>query len=168
MAFNTPSAIGSMTAVAAVLLIHIDMLATAMLNAIMIRIGLLPTHSRERSQLPKRRSRPCTIKASEIKKLPINKKMIGCEKAAKTDFIPPTPVNTHKPQPNRAVMGRGMGSVIHITTTHVKIAANVRAESERVSGRNTNISPAISGATNKPKRCGEVFAEVWREKELIE
>jgi hypothetical protein len=65
-------------------------------------------------------------------------------------------------------MGRGMGSVIHITTTHIKIAANVRAESESESGRNTNISPAKSGAANKPNRCGEVFAEVWRGKELIE
>jgi hypothetical protein len=118
--------------------------------------------------LPKRRSRPCTVKASEIKKLPINKKMMGCEKAAKTDFIPPTPVNTHKPQPNRAVMGKGMGSVIHITTTHVKIAAKVRAESESESGRNRNISPARSGAATKPKRCGEGRTEVWRGEELIQ
>jgi hypothetical protein len=94
--------------------------------------------------------------------------MIGWEKAAKTDFIPPTPVNTHKPQPNSAVIGKGMGSVIHITTTHIKIAAKVRAESESESGRNKNISPAKSGAANKPNRCGEAFAEVWRGNALIE
>jgi len=86
-----------------------------------------------------------------MKKLPINKKIMGCEKAEKTDFIVPNPANPQSPHPNKAVTGNGMGSVIHITTTHVKIAANVRAESERESGRNTNISHARSGATTKPK-----------------
>jgi len=118
----------SMTAVAAVLLIHIDMPATAKLNAIMIRIGLLPTHFRERSQLPNRRSKPCTVKASAMKKLPINKKIMGCEKAEKTDFIVPNPANTQSPHPNKAVTGNGMGSVIPITTTHVKIAAKNRGQ----------------------------------------
>jgi hypothetical protein len=64
----------------------------------------------------------------------------------------PKSANTHRPQPNKAVTGNGIGSVIHITTTHVKIAANVRAESESESGRNRNIIPARRGATTKPKR----------------
>jgi hypothetical protein len=61
-----------------------------------------------------------------------------------------------------------MGSVIHITTTHVKIAAKIRAESERESGRKTNINPARSGAATKPKRCGDGCAESCWEEELIQ
>ncbi len=92
-------------------------------------------------------------------KAPDKQKIMGCEKAEKTDFIVPNPANTQSPHPNKAVTGNGMGSVIHITTTHVKIAAKVRAASDSVSGRNTNIRPARSGATNKPNRCGECCAE---------
>ena len=92
---------------------------------------------------------------------------MGCEKAAKTDFIVPKPANTHRPQPNKAVTGNGMGSVIHITTTQVKMAANVRGGSESESGRNRNISPARIGATTKPNRCGDGFSEELSGEELI-
>jgi len=44
----------------------------------------------------------------------------------------------------------------------------VRAASDSVSGRNTNIRTASSGATNKPKRCGEFCAEGWWGEEFIQ
>jgi hypothetical protein len=64
----------------------------------------------------------------------------------------PRPVSTQKPHPNKAVMGRGIGSVIHMITTQVKMAANMRAESDSVSGISRNINPAMIGATTKPRR----------------
>ena len=50
-----------------------------------------------------------------------NDKDRNAENTALTD---PRPAATQKAAPSKEVMGNGMDSVIHETTTHVRIAAN--------------------------------------------
>ncbi len=76
--------IGNIIAVVAVLLIHIEMPVATAPKTNRIRVGLPPTARDDRAPNAIRRSRPCANIASASMKLPMNRKMIGSAKGART------------------------------------------------------------------------------------
>src|SRR3990170_2731331 len=112
MARKIPSIIGSIIAVVAVLLIHMDMKAVIAPQENRMRDGLLPTQDQERIVRARRLSIPCTIIASASIKLPIKRNIIGSENGAKATLASAIPRTTHSTTPNRAVTGIGMASLI--------------------------------------------------------
>src|SRR5690349_14775873 len=107
-----PRPMGNIIAVAAVLLIHMEMTAVAAPSAIITRDGRDPTQDDVSIHAATRLSTPWTAMASANKKLPMNKKMMGCPYEAKRVLAVPNPAKTQHAVPRSAVTGSGIGSMI--------------------------------------------------------
>ncbi len=150
---STPNPIGSISAVAAVLLIHIEMTAVAAPTASRIREGRAPTHERERIPVATRRSTPCTAMASAKRKLPMKRKMMGCPKDAKMLFADPSPATAQAAAPSSDVTGSGIGSRIQYRITQLRIAASACASAVRAGIGIRNRNRAAAGPAAKAVTC---------------
>jgi hypothetical protein len=102
---------GNIIAVVAVLLIHIERNPVIAPKANINRAGLDPIQGRDNIAKAIRRSKPWTSMAWAMKKLPMNRKITGLAKGARTSLADPTAARMQKIGPRRAVIGIGIASV---------------------------------------------------------
>jgi hypothetical protein len=132
---TSPSAMGSIMAAVAVLLIHIEMPAVTRATATRSRTGDAATPGAARMARAMRRSRPCTRSASARRKEPRKRKITGSPKGAKASRAPATPRKTASAGPSSDVTGSGTGSPTQKIITSAITAARRWAPGARALGR---------------------------------
>ncbi len=152
---STASPRGNIIAVVAVLLIHMEITQVTDEYTTTRRKPLRPIHGDASAVNAMRRSRRCTNIASARMKLPMNRKMIGSAKGAKTVAAGATPSNTASVGPTSAVTGSGSASVIQSTIISDSVAARRCAGTGMADGaastaRNTS-GPAMRPVTARTR-----------------
>src|SRR3972149_2987868 len=145
--------IGIIMAVAAVLLIHMEISATTPPLAINSIVGLLPTPLMEKMYMANLRSSLCRVMALAMIKLPMKRKTIGSANGASTVLAGATFMKTHSAAPTSAVTGIGMASDIHQVMTRPRIAASMCPWPERDVAGIKYMRMKISGPAKSPMVC---------------